>query len=82
MAALQMHLVNRFEKLAQSSQQFNMSSPTESKQWILTNKPTDLPELSGPNQTFTLKTASLPSLADNQVLLKTLYISNDPAQRG
>lgn len=59
-----------------------MSSPTESQQWILINKPTDLPELSGPNQTFTLKTASLPSLKENQVLVKTLYISNDPAQRG
>lgn len=59
-----------------------MSTPTETRQWILTNKPTDLPELSGPNQTFTLKTASLPSLKDNQVLVKSLYISNDPAQRG
>lgn len=59
-----------------------MSTPTQSKQWILTNKPTDLPELSGPNQTFTLKTASLPSLKDDQVLVKTLYLSNDPAQRG
>lgn len=59
-----------------------MSGLIQSKQWILTNKPTDQPELSGPNQTFTVKTASLPSLADNQVLLKTLYISNDPAQRG
>lgn len=49
---------------------------------MLTNKPTDFPELSGPNQTFTLKTASLPELKDDQVLLKSLYISNDPAQRG
>ncbi|KAF6222873.1 hypothetical protein HO133_000924 [Letharia lupina] len=54
-----------------------MSSPT---QWVLTNKPTDLPELSGPNQTFTLETASLPSLNDDQVLVRSLYISNDPAQ--
>ena len=59
-----------------------MSSPTETRQWILTNKPTDLPELSGPNQTFTLKTVSLPSLKDDQVLVKLLYLSNDPAQRG
>ena len=59
-----------------------MSTPTETRQWVLTNKPTDLPELSGPNQTFTLKTASLPSLKDNQVLVKSLYLSNDPAQRG
>lgn len=59
-----------------------MSTPTETRQWILTNKPTDLPELSGPNQTFTIKTASLPSLKDDQVLVKSLYLSNDPAQRG
>ena len=59
-----------------------MSTPTETRQWILTNKPTDRPELSGPNQTFTIKTASLPSLKDDQVLVKSLYLSNDPAQRG
>ena len=59
-----------------------MSLPTETHQWILTNKPTTLPELSGPNQTFTLKTAPLPALQDNQVLVKSLYLSNDPAQRG
>lgn len=59
-----------------------MSGPTESKQWVLTNRPTDLPELSGPNPTFTLETASVPSLQDNEVRLKILYISNDPAQRG
>ena len=59
-----------------------MSVPIETKQWLLTNKPTDLPQLSGPNHTFTLKTASLPELKDDQVLLKSLYISNDPAQRG
>lgn len=59
-----------------------MSLPTTTRQWILTHKPTGLPVLSGPSQTFTLETHSLPSLKPNQVLLKTLYISNDPAQRG
>ncbi|KAI4142061.1 MAG: hypothetical protein L6R39_005099 [Caloplaca ligustica] len=59
-----------------------MSLPTTTRQWILTNKPVDLPVLSGPSQTFTLQEHSLPSLKENQVLLKTLYISNDPAQRG
>ena len=59
-----------------------MSIPTETRQWILTNKPTGFPELSGPNQTFTLNTTPLPSLKEDQVLLKILYISNDPAQRG
>ncbi|KAL8900300.1 MAG: hypothetical protein Q9207_005759 [Kuettlingeria erythrocarpa] len=59
-----------------------MSLPTTTRQWILTNKPTDLPVLSGPSPTFTLQTHSLPALKPNQVLLKSLYISNDPAQRG
>ncbi|KAI4093579.1 MAG: hypothetical protein LQ344_002806 [Seirophora lacunosa] len=59
-----------------------MSLPTKTRQWILTNKPTDLPVLSGPSSTFTLQTHPLPSLKSNQVLLKTLYLSNDPAQRG
>lgn len=59
-----------------------MSLPTDTRQWILTNKPTDLPELSGPNATFKLETNPLPSLKEDQVLVKTLYLSNDPAQRG
>ncbi|KAL8721187.1 MAG: hypothetical protein Q9225_002073 [Loekoesia sp. 1 TL-2023] len=59
-----------------------MSLPTTTRQWILTNKPTDLPALSGSSPTFTLQTHSIPSLKPNQVLLKTLFISNDPAQRG
>lgn len=58
-----------------------MSSPTQTRQWVLTNKPTDLPELSGPNQTSTLETALLSSLNDDQVLVRSLYISNEPAQR-
>ncbi|KAI4177220.1 MAG: hypothetical protein LQ343_000704 [Gyalolechia ehrenbergii] len=59
-----------------------MSLPTTTRQWILTNKPTDLPVLSGSSPTFTLQTHSIPSLQSNQVLLKTLFLSNDPAQRG
>ncbi|KAL8826972.1 MAG: hypothetical protein Q9170_007199 [Blastenia crenularia] len=59
-----------------------MSLPTTTRQWILTYKPTDLPVLSGSSPTFTLQTHSIPSLKQNQVLLKTLFLSNDPAQRG
>jgi len=59
-----------------------MTSPTETRQWLLANNPTDLPQLSGTNPTFELKTDSLPSLQDEQVIVKALYISNDPAQRG
>ncbi|KAG8534111.1 uncharacterized protein KY384_000955 [Bacidia gigantensis] len=59
-----------------------MSLPTETKQYILANKPTDLPSLSGPSPTFSLETTPLPPLNDDQVLVQTHYISNDPAQRG
>ena len=73
---------SRLQKVAQTFQNPTMSLPIETRQWLLTNKPIGLPQLSGPNQTFTLKTVPLPALQDNQVLVKTLYISNDPAQRG
>ena len=59
-----------------------MSSPKSSQQWILSTKPTHLPELSGSNQTFKLVEKDLPNLKDDQLLVKTLYLSNDPAQRG
>lgn len=57
--------------------------PSTTRQWILTHKPTSLPSLSGPDQTFTLKTNPLPlPLQEGQLLVKLLYLSNDPAQRG
>ncbi|KAL8943380.1 MAG: hypothetical protein Q9216_001089 [Gyalolechia sp. 2 TL-2023] len=59
-----------------------MSLPTTTRQWILTNHPTDLPVLSGSSPTFTLQTHPVPSLKSNQVFLKLLFLSNDPAQRG
>ena len=59
-----------------------MSDPTSTRQWILQSKPTDLPVLSGPDSTFKLISTQLPPLADNEVLIKILYLSNDPAQRG
>lgn len=38
--------------------------------------------LDGPNSTFQLKkNVPLPPLQDNQVLLQSIYFSNDPAQR-
>lgn len=54
----------------------------KTRQWLLANKPTDLPILEGTNQTFELTETELPELGDEQVLLKTTYLSNDPAQRG
>lgn len=58
-----------------------MSSPTFTRQWILQNKAADFPVLYGPSSTFKLITTDLPPLSSNQVLLKTLYLSNDPSQR-
>ncbi len=59
------------------------SQPTQTQQWLLANKPTGLPVLSGQDQTFKLETTSLPlPLKQDQLLLKLVYLSNDPAQRG
>jgi NADPH-dependent curcumin reductase CurA len=38
--------------------------------------------LSGSNATFSFQTRDLPALLEGQLLLKTLFLSNDPAQRG
>lgn len=54
----------------------------KTQQWLLASKPTDLPQLEGADQTFKLVENELPALQDNQVLVKTTYLSNDPAQRG
>lgn len=51
------------------------------KRWLLRQKPYGLPVISGENSTFELKTTTLGALQDNQVCLKTVYLSNDPAQR-
>ncbi|KAI9670666.1 MAG: hypothetical protein M1831_005886 [Alyxoria varia] len=60
------------------------NTPSTTNQWILSQKPTALPVLDGtsPHQTFTLEQKPLPlPLQPGQLLLKTLYLSNDPAQR-
>jgi NADPH-dependent curcumin reductase CurA len=54
----------------------------QTRQWILSNPPTGDPVLSGANTTFSLETTTLRAPAANQALVKTLYLSNDPAQRG
>jgi NADPH-dependent curcumin reductase CurA len=56
-------------------------TPTTARHWILSKKPTSLPILSGPDSTFRLTTKPLPPIEAGQVLIKTLYLSNDPAQR-
>lgn len=56
--------------------------PTQSRVWVLKNKPTALPQVSGDAPTFALETRDLPALKDNEILVEALYYSNDPAQRG
>lgn len=58
-----------------------MSNPTTTQQWHLQSRPTGLPTYTGTSANFTLTNTPLPPLSANQVLLKTLYLSNDPAQR-
>ncbi|KAL3443330.1 hypothetical protein BJX65DRAFT_320691 [Aspergillus insuetus] len=55
--------------------------PSTTRQWILKSKPTDLPRITGPSPTFELVTADLPKPTKSQAVLKTLFFSNDPAQR-
>lgn len=60
-----------------------MAPPTESRTWTLQNKPTGNAILSsGSDATFKLGTKPLSPLRDGEVLTQTLYLSNDPAQRG
>jgi NADPH-dependent curcumin reductase CurA len=55
----------------------------KTQQWILANPPEADPVIDGSDKaTFKLQTIELPALGANQVLLKVLYLSNDPAQRG
>ncbi|KAF1965588.1 NAD(P)-binding protein [Bimuria novae-zelandiae CBS 107.79] len=56
--------------------------PKQTRQWILANPPKTNVQLDGPNATFSLRTTDIAPLADNQVLIKLKYLSNDPAQRG
>lgn len=58
-----------------------MTLPTTTKQWVVAKKPTDAVHLSGPDATFALQTVDLPALTPGHVLLQTVYLSNDPAQR-
>ncbi|KAL4778010.1 hypothetical protein BJX76DRAFT_178877 [Aspergillus varians] len=55
--------------------------PSTTRQWILNSKPTGLPTLTGRSPTFKLTTTDLPPPTASQAVLKTLIVSNDPAQR-
>lgn len=50
----------------------------ESRQWVLKSRPTDLV---GPEH-FELKDTTVPDPQDGDILVKTLYLSFDPTQRG
>ena len=54
----------------------------KTRQWVLAKKPTDLPQLDGPDQTFKLVETEMPAPKDDEVLIKLTHLSNDPAQRG
>ncbi|QKX63049.1 uncharacterized protein TRUGW13939_10217 [Talaromyces rugulosus] len=56
-------------------------TPTTSQHWVLARKPTGRPIITGPEATFELTTQPIPTLGEEQVLLKVLFLSNDPAQR-
>ncbi|KAL5343603.1 hypothetical protein BJX70DRAFT_115601 [Aspergillus crustosus] len=56
-------------------------APTATRHWVLSEKPTGHPVISGPNATFQLGTKLLPQIQEGEVLVKVLYFSNDPAQR-
>lgn len=51
------------------------------KQWIVAKRPSGPVQLDGPNAAFKIIEKELPALANGQLLVKPLYMSNDPAQR-
>lgn len=59
-----------------------MSVPTKTRQWTLNKSPTGLPTYGSSSDTFVLDEKDIPSLTDGQILVQSLYLSNDPAQRG
>ena len=53
----------------------------KTRQWLLNSKPTDMPTVTGSNPTFKLTSTDIPGPSASQALVKTLILSNDPAQR-
>jgi len=51
------------------------------KQWIVAKRPSGPVQLEGPDPTFKITEKELPALTDGQLLVKPMYMSNDPAQR-
>ncbi|KAG2127619.1 chaperonin 10-like protein [Suillus bovinus] len=60
-----------------------MSLPTHTPVWRIKNSPQDSVVLDfSDDATFALTEEPLPHVEDGEMLVETLYISNDPAQRG
>ncbi|VUC27789.1 unnamed protein product [Clonostachys rosea] len=57
------------------------SLPTESRQWQLARHPATYPKLEGSDATFEIAKVPLPALNEGEALLRTIFISNDPAAR-
>uniref|UniRef100_A0A8H7K2P8 Dehydrogenase FUB6 n=1 Tax=Bionectria ochroleuca TaxID=29856 RepID=A0A8H7K2P8_BIOOC len=57
------------------------SLPTETRQWQLACHPVTYPKLEGSDATFEIAKVPLPALNAGEVLLQTIFISNDPAAR-
>ena len=55
-----------------------ISHPARNRQVLLTNRPAGVPQASD----FTLSEADIPVCADGQILVRNVYLSADPAQRG
>lgn len=59
-----------------------MSVPTKTRQWTLANHPSGKPTYGSEDSSFVLEEKPLPELKENQILVQTQTLSNDPAQRG
>lgn len=57
-------------------------APPTSRSWVFRNRPKGLATYSGERPTFELVTSQLPRLQRDQVLVRPVFFSNDPAQRG
>lgn len=54
------------------------SRPDENRQVLLTSRPAGVPQATD----FTLSTAPVPAPGDGEILVRNIYLSVDPAQRG
>jgi NADPH-dependent curcumin reductase CurA len=54
------------------------SLPADNRQWLLVSRPLGIPQPSD----FRLESAALPRLEEGTALIRNLYLSVDPAQRG